>query len=175
MGVFLFHELRLDLYRGLPHACGGVSFISTAYTPLYLSSPRMWGCFRIQFKEGEPSPVFPTHVGVFPAFLASEALRMCLPHACGGVSFTIVYIHIFGKSSPRMWGCFLAELTHMLRTLVFPTHVGVFLLGIISAVSLCRLPHACGGVSLGESGLVADRQSSPRMWGCFYKKRLKLL
>ena len=147
VGVFLFHELRLDLYRGLPHACGGVSFISTAYTPLYLSSPRMWGCFLAELTHMLRTLVFPTHVGVFLAQGPQSLGRVGLPHACGGVSsFARTFCGAF-LSSPRMWGCFHHDAFVHADTSVFPTHVGVF---------------------LAPLEWLADRLgSSPRMWGCF--------
>ena len=37
------------------------------------------------------------------------------------------------------------------------------------------LPHVRGGVSASEESQVADRQSSPRAWGCFKLKKLLTL
>ena len=56
---------------------------------------------------------------------------------------------------------------------VFPTHVGVFLIRMSRRTCLCCLPHARGGVSMNQP---KDRQkpmSSPRTWGCFYSYGLR--
>ena len=92
--------------------------------------------------------VFPTHVGVFlaPSFGGMPALR--LPHACGGVSELVIQQEPGVMSSPRMWGCFYKLRLLQLHQVVFPTHVGVFLL-IPNSLFTCKgLPHACGGVSI---------------------------
>ena len=132
--------------------------------------------------------VFPTHVGVFLRKRQSTASRRCLPHACGGVSAISIFIGSPFVSSPRMWGCFPCSVSIALLVLVFPTHVGVFLMLPSSYLFLGRLPHACGGVSVekgqyrrcpclphacgGVSAVARPRMpicpSSPRMWGCFY-------
>ena len=128
----------------------------------------MWGCFLRRHLEGCQLYVFPTHVGVFPSWSSSRSRASCLPHACGGVSISYAFYNCTKLSSPRMWGCFFLFPTRSSLARVFPTHVGVFLYAIDDSQSLMGLPHACGGVSLGE---LADRvqiASSPRMWGCFY-------
>ena len=71
-----------------------------------LSSPRMWGCFRNSGPQGADVQVFPTHVGVFLVIWFLFRYIFCLPHACGGVSFSCPRERAFGMSSPRMWGCF---------------------------------------------------------------------
>ena len=66
VGVFLNEANWTQRENGLPHARGGVSsFVSI---PVYwvLSSPRTWGCFRLDHVPDQRSGVFPTHVGVFP-------------------------------------------------------------------------------------------------------------
>ena len=54
--------------------------------------------------------------------------------------------------------------------LVFPTHVGVFPITYASGTLAPGLPHACGGVSMRQAIYRLSIQSSPRMWGCFYRK-----
>ncbi len=51
-------------------------------------------------------------------------------------------------SSPRPWGCFQKLMARCLRKTVFPTPVGVFLVGDIVQRTI--------------------RRSSPRPWGCFW-------
>ena len=133
-----------------------------------LSSPRMWGCFRNSGPQGADVQVFPTHVGVFLVIWFLFRYIFCLPHACGGVSFSCPRERAFGMSSPRMWGCFWSSTATGKGEGVFPTHVGVFLFWIASLQFLPRLPHACGGVSLAAIQDILGMESSPRMWGCFY-------
>ena len=57
---------------------------------------------------------------------------------------------------------------------VFPTPVGVFLVGTWPEISRKSLPHARGGVS-GIRWRVQDaKASSPRPWGCFQDMALQL-
>ena len=65
VGVFL-REDREKRHQGrLPHARGGVSSVVRACTVNSVSSPRTWGCFRIEEDLEAVKKVFPTHVGVF--------------------------------------------------------------------------------------------------------------
>ena len=65
-------------------------------------------------------------MGVFPEHGDSFAMKIGLPHARGGVSYSISEINEVYESSPRTWGCFhLIEVIKVIE-LVFPTHVGVF-------------------------------------------------
>ena len=106
VGVFLTLLSGSTILRCLPHACGGVSESKKFFPLLYVSSPRMWGCFLGTNDVGNLTAVFPTHVGVFPLEGALQVAQKCLPHACGGVSGAQVLSEAIGKSSPRMWGCF---------------------------------------------------------------------
>ena len=92
-----------------------------------------------------------------------------LPHACGGVSPLALGCHFRARSSPRMWGCFRKGRGYRASHKVFPTHVGVFPYVAAVAFRALRLPHACGGVSLFGLAATCSGQSSPRMWGCFYR------
>ena len=73
-------------------------------------------------------------------------------------------------SSPCMWGCFCKALWNIDDIPVFPMHVGVFLRLHDGAERRCRLPHACGGVSTHLSVIETLNESSPCMWGCFYRR-----
>ena len=74
-------------------------------------------------------------------------------------------------SSPRTWGCFSCPALHPKESCVFPTHVGVF--PVAARWYQCRLglPHARGGVSDVIFRAAPTRQSSPRTWGCFLRKK----
>ena len=63
VGVFLSCGDALPYALCLPHACGGVSAGDKAHPPNIVSSPRMWGCFRIEQLRTRLKKVFPTHVG----------------------------------------------------------------------------------------------------------------
>ena len=90
------------------------------------SSPRPWGCFLERDLHACDYGVFPTPVGVFLAKKAGADIVAGLPHARGGVSGTVWYLHHDGESSPRPWGCFSWRAVFMMRDGVFPTPVGVF-------------------------------------------------
>ena len=152
---------------------------------MLLSSPRMWGCSQAGLRRDRHTNVFPTHVGVFPDFPWPETFRWSLPHACGGVPSGSRDAGTSGTSSPRMWGCSVAQIEDADLLVVFPTHVGVFLryrlascgwrvfpthVGVFLHMldypffSLC-LPHACGGVPPIPIAIKRQTPSSPRMWG----------
>jgi len=71
------------------------------------------------------------------------------------------------QSSPRTWGCFSRLYRVFVWSIVFPTHVGVFLLWTDGEAHSLRLPHARGGVSICGMSLISVWGSSPRTWGCF--------
>ena len=91
----------------LPHARGGVSGYWSLAGGTAPSSPRTWGCFSLISANAWVSPVFPTHVGVFPRVVRWRAFRLRLPHARGGVSVSAEFDRLTARSSPRTWGCFL--------------------------------------------------------------------
>ena len=67
------------------------------------------------------------HVGVFLGYPCVVEAETGLPHACGGVSRRPDEWRDVQRSSPCMWGCFrLVDVDHF-NPLVFPMHVGVFL------------------------------------------------
>ncbi len=167
MGVFLVNVVATHELNRLPHACGGVSGKRSGFGVIARSSPRMWGCFWNGGWSTSFGTVFPTHVGVFLYEKQSYPEFCSLPHACGGVSNLGIPVTVGGASSPRMWGCFYVIGFHANSSIVFPTHVGVFLRLNATATIGKRLPHACGGVSYFKTVLGIGVQSSPRMWGCF--------
>ncbi len=114
-------------------------------------------------------PVFPTPVGVFPTRPMYPGPSRRLPHARGGVSPVDDHLNDVLQSSPRPWGCFLADGWNRFEVTVFPTPVGVFPVIRAPFGRPNGLPHARGGVS-GQNGQNGQTgQSSPRPWGCFLK------
>ena len=133
-----------------------------------MSSPRTWGCFQQGQTTQKSALVFPTHVGVFLGKGDYMKQHVSLPHARGGVSRTPRKYPSSRKSSPRTWGCFFPELADADPSLVFPTHVGVFLAPDSLRSETRGLPHARGGVSRQPRGQARLPASSPRTWGCFF-------
>ena len=131
----------------LPHARGGVSKSIDISSFKQRSSPRTWGCFPTGTRRRIHSQVFPTHVGVFPIYLALASCCSRLPHARGGVSTSNMKDLFLFVSSPRTWGCFCLKTWAGRYSGVFPTHVGVFLERNTYQLARCGLPHARGGVS----------------------------
>ena len=152
---------------GLPHARGGVSSFRKPRPRSTRSSPRTWGCFYPVFTTFNVKKVFPTHVGVFPSMASDASPASSLPHARGGVSSCMLGQFFAALSSPRTWGCFPRVPVRRPYTLVFPTHVGVFLYLFLGRVPVHRLPHARGGVSTCILLQQITSLSSPRTWGCF--------
>ena len=94
---------------------------------------------------------------------------MRLPHTRGGVSLDYSPRHGFIKSSPHTWGCFRYKTKTTPVVLVFPTHVGVFLIRRERPTYCLRLPHTRGGVSFKRLPRNSISSSSPHTWGCFHK------
>ena len=131
VGVFLKRVAFSNAFNGLPHARGGVSNEDDAAEAEKMSSPRTWGCFISGLLICSLAQVFPTHVGVFPNLITGCMYIGSLPHARGGVSSHGLEPRLALESSPRTWGCFQRLAVLCLRVLVFPTHVGVFLWGMV--------------------------------------------
>ena len=129
VGVFPYSPARTRWKWSLPHARGGVSFPLPSFQDLLLSSPRPWGCFHIVSALGQQGGVFPTPVGVFLPHRRPGLILGRLPHARGGVSADLVEVVPNIPSSPRPWGCFSKRGELLCRWKVFPTPVGVFLIG----------------------------------------------
>ena len=156
--------------QGLPHARGGVSGFAPHDLIGLKSSPRPWGCFQLDHESSESLLVFPTPVGVFlPEKCAVDVIKR-LPHARGGVSRFEMWEYHGQLSSPRPWGCFLGAYQSAACTPVFPTPVGVFPTLPCVQADTVGLPHARGGVSQFDFGILVAPGSSPRPWGCFYVK-----
>ena len=136
------------------------------------SSPREWGCFYRPALAAGSGRVFPTRVGVFLMTASTTIDFGSLPHASGGVSTSSARRLCAGRSSPREWGCFRSRAGLEPAQLVFPTRVGVFLLTMRCGFLPSSLPHASGGVSSPELRDAVGRESSPREWGCFYRRLL---
>ena len=106
VGVFPSEGFCAVTTIGLPHARGGVSVQAIPQQTPRESSPRTWGCFSKARFVYRYAPVFPTHVGVFLTAVMSCGVRLCLPHARGGVSHLGRLHSAVLRSSPRTWGCF---------------------------------------------------------------------
>ena len=155
---------------GLPHARGGVSHRQARHTHHLQSSPRPWGCFHgVQVAE-LLTQVFPTPVGVFLKVRPSQPWLQRLPHARGGVSAACALPARYARSSPRPWGCFFSVSFPAPAARVFPTPVGVFPMSGKRLASVMGLPHARGGVSAAATASSSGFWSSPRPWGCFFRR-----
>ena len=133
---------------------------------MLVSSPRTWGCFYYLTQQSLNEDVFPTHVGVFLGLCGTWCSLVGLPHARGGVSQPGHSRYEESVSSPRTWGCFSFPVSYIFSALVFPTHVGVFLIPSSRYVPHLGLPHARGGVSAVQRYDQRMAMSSPRTWAC---------
>ena len=174
VGVFPTRDTLNSSFCRLPHARGGVSAAVFRPCACLASSPRTWGCFLRKPKNRTVFRVFPTHVGVFPALKPSLRAKASLPHARGGVSRSSGTTSYCASSSPRTWGCFRRCKVFRLNAVVFPTHVGVFLVLAGGVYAHGGLPHARGGVSTNRTRHRRTYPSSPRTWGCFWCSVLQI-
>lgn len=136
---------------------------------MLVSSPHTWGCFSAMPTPLQSHAVFPTHVGVFPIRgLQLEGISS-LPHTRGGVSMGCSVRAANEASSPHTWGCFRLFFISFILRYVFPTRVGVFLIGVPFVGPEIGLPHTRGGVSVISALFQRRPPSSPHAWGCFYR------
>ena len=168
VGVFLDYELTGVGVARLPHVRGGVSKDDAEALTCDGSSPRAWGCFISFILSWMSVIVFPTCVGVFLGEIAERFRSVGLPHVRGGVSPTSGSVGKLSGSSPRAWGCFPEIISDVVRLMIFPTCVGVFLAKALVDRLGDRLPHVRGGVSVNQKSLQSSSGSSPRAWGCFF-------
>ena len=105
------------------------------------------GVFLLSRDKAGESGSLPHACGGVLTLICQHRISRSLPHACGGVSCTVLKLYRAQASSPRMWGCFQGKMVTKDEYGVFPTHVGVFLMG-------------------NRVGKRNDK-SSPRMWGQF--------
>ena len=167
VGVFQKGGMYDFLLLDLPHTRGGVSEVVRAFTPDNRSSPHPWGCFWAVPKSTARPLIFPTPVGVFP-YAGLDLYRYThLPHTRGGVSCSTLLIGGFNVSSPHPWGCFPCVNCDLIKGVIFPTPVGVFLLFVSCCWSVRNLPHTRGGVSSSSVRFHMGARSSPHPWGCF--------
>ena len=136
--------------------------------PLWLkfSSPHTWGCPHAVPAVFCFTYLFPTHVGV--SLRHSVELNFCpaLPHTRGGVPRCKPLWYAASISSPHTWGCPYRYHLYMQSHPLFPTHVGVSLLGFLIQAGARSLPHTRGGVPLHQFGEDLWEFSSPHTWGC---------
>ncbi len=136
---------------------------------MLVSSPHTWGCFHHQTRQPLPPCVFPTHVGVFLDIRIETDDGWRLPHTRGGVSMGCSVRAANEASSPHTWGCFRLFFISFILRYVFPTRVGVFLIGVPFVGPEIGLPHTRGGVSVISALFQRRPPSSPHAWGCFYR------
>ena len=144
VGVFLFSGEVRRPEKSLPHVRGGVSAIIRYRKHEALSSPRAWGCFRLNERSAQFLIVFPTCVGVFLHHHQQCGPLGGLPHVRGGVSMMLRKYKQYMTSSPRAWGCFSTYPVRFPSGTVFPTCVGVFLTEVPCCATSQRLPHVRG-------------------------------
>src|SRR5690625_4143143 len=114
VGVFLPHLADRREIGCLPHACWGVSSWGSRNGTLGGCSPRMWGRFWYSGVSSPRQDGFPTRGGVLLPNQYTEGQE--------------------DMSSPRMWGCFRNQRAKLFHSLVFPTHVGVFLMQVLYTI-----------------------------------------
>ncbi len=126
--VGVYHDEGKHWKRGKdsPHACGGVPRSGIHRSPIFLFSPRMWGCTIYITILKDLSNILPTHVGVYHIDVMNLSLHLYSPHACGGVPTARSNLKCLRKFSPRMWGCTWDGPAFSKPTRILPTHVGVY-------------------------------------------------
>ena len=125
----------------------------------------MWGTRR-RWRSDPACPRFiPTHVGNTEFKRRHARIRAVHPHACGEHLYKNLHRHVFGGSSPRMWGTPQAPQRKRLTPRFIPTHVGNTWRRIADLGCVAVHPHACGEHPSCDGVEPDGCGSSPRMWG----------
>ena len=110
--------------------------------------------------------VFPTHVGMFRSRSSITTPWPSFPHSRGDVP-TVLFADVIRRMfSPLTWGCsdYCAQSVAQYR--VFPTHVGMFLLGGLIPLICACFPHSRGDVPASADVRNPWAKFSPLTWGC---------
>ena len=125
----------------------------------------MWG-IRIRSKKAASEFRFiPTRVGNTSFSSWASSLTSVHPHACGEYPTLYALTAGLSGSSPRVWGIPARLGFSKMAERFIPTRVGNTSRAASAARAEAVHPHACGeyvGAALGD---LAERGSSPRVWG----------
>ena len=110
---------------------------------------------------------------MFPVEYELGIQKRSFLHACGGVSSALSAIIRITEFSPRMWRCFYMANPYAYLCEVFSTHVEVFLILTLGLIAVLSFLHACGGVSSMSLMDIKSVSFSPRMWRCFFPRRMR--
>ena len=166
MGVYLHTVILFPCFQSFPHTRGGVPITSSCHFQIEEFSPHTWGCTQAVLDMLMATIVFPTHVGVYLGHNESAIEPASFPHTRGGVPIACRLQAHPHKFSPHTWGCTLpCGSTPMVET-VFPTHVGVYLVGNAKPVHVLCFPHTRGGVPSSFHFSNFNLPFSPHTWGC---------
>ena len=164
--MFRVARMLFLLSSGFPHSRGDVPVVRTVQAAITKFSPLTWGCSGEASLEPEPTPVFPTHVGMFLASIIVFIIPHSFPHSRGDVPLTLFLCAADLMFSPLTWGCSLLLFTRFYRFLVFPTHVGMFRDSLHFSLLFVSFPHSRGDVPAETDALLDDKAFSPLTWGC---------
>ena len=131
------------------------------------SSPRVWGGYICDLRNGRTSRFIPTGVGRFDRAMFSLCRVSVHPHGCGAVRFSMVRCASLGGSSPRVWGGFTVEVEGEGEGVYrfIPTGVGRFGSDDDWRLAYAVHPHGCGAVARRRALSPGFGGSSPRVWG----------
>ena len=144
--MFRVSTLPTDSTACFPHSRGDVPRRWGRCSSPWQFSPLTWGCSSAWQTFGCAGRVFPTHVGMFrvPSFAA--CIGSGFPHSRGDVPNMGGMKTQKPKFSPLTWGCSGGVIMLRIVFIVFPTHVGMFLVSATARKPLASFPHSRGDV-----------------------------
>ena len=174
--------------RGLrfPHTRGGVPHSRQKGNGKTWFSPHTWGCTVSAVPSLPTLNVFRTHVGVYLQGAKANFPEGSFPHTRGGVPTGDAITGATITFSPHTWGCTYQCAQPKFQMMVFPTHVGVYLvfrkivvIGVVFPTHVgvylnarhffthrTRFPHTRGGVPSSTIAIASKTEFSPHTWGC---------
>ena len=166
VGMFRKSLHAFVITHGFPHTRGDVPAPTRIRNATLSFSPHTWGCSGDVPLGGENAPVFPTHVGMFLGSMELLTILTGFPHTRGDVPDFFDYQAQYNTFSPHTWGCSAPSPGSRVRSVVFPTHVGMFRPFLNSAPYEVCFPHTRGDVPSCRLSFRLAFMFSPHTWGC---------
>ena len=148
-----------------PHTRGdGPCCVLMPVTGMWFS-PHPWGWTGLYTLRVDGCTVFPTPVGMDRSGVRGFKDRHSFPHTRGDGPKLVFAISLFCPFSPHPWGWTAVGRLSAIRTLVFPTPVGMDRGHSDRNSGMVSFPHTRGDGPLIERGALKRTEFSPHPWG----------
>jgi len=123
-GTLFLRSCFHALWRFIPTHVGNTGNLSSKYSLIHGSSPRLWGTLVIPYHIFPGVRFIPTYVGNTLSAFGKIGEWTVHPHTCGEHDMIIGSNPVTGGSSPRIWGTHCKAIPPVCTPRFIPTHVG---------------------------------------------------